>query len=161
MLCQNCGEREARISITQIVNNKKTELHLCHQCAQQGGHTDSVFALQKMLANMVDWNSETVAKGKTCPGCGLTEMELRQNGRFGCEQCYQTWAGLVNTILSQVQGRTTHAGKIPRSAGEQVKAQRELSNLKQELDSAIREERFEDAAKLRDRIRVVQGEVQS
>lgn len=156
MLCQNCGEREARISITQIVNNKKTELHLCHQCAQQGGHADSVYALQKMLTNMVDWSSESAAKGKTCPECGLTETELRQTGRFGCEQCYQTWAPLVNTILGRVQGRTAHTGKVPRSAGERVRVQRELGDLKQKLDSAVREERFEEAAQIRDRIRLLQ-----
>ncbi|HBI56677.1 MAG: UvrB/UvrC motif-containing protein [Eubacteriales bacterium] len=156
MLCQNCGEREARISITQIVNNKKTEIHLCHQCAQQSGQADSVFALHKMLAGMVDWGSDSVDKGKSCPGCGLTEVELRQNGRFGCGQCYQTWATLVNTIIGRVQGRTAHTGKIPRSAGERARAQREMGELKEKLQVAIREERFEDAARLRDRIRGLQ-----
>ncbi|MDD4657423.1 MAG: UvrB/UvrC motif-containing protein [Eubacteriales bacterium] len=156
MLCQNCGEREARISITQIVNNKKTEIHLCHQCAHQSGQADSVFALQKMLAGMVDWGSDAAGKGKSCPGCGLTEMELRQRGRFGCGQCYQTWAPLVNTIIGRVQGRTAHTGKIPLSAGERARAQREMGELKEKLQAAVREERFEDAAKLRDRIRGLQ-----
>jgi len=115
-----------------------------------------------MLAGMVDWNPETTAKGKTCPGCGLAEKDLRQNGRFGCEQCYQTWAPLVNTILGRVQGRTGHTGKVPNSAGERVKQQRELSDLKHKLDDAVREERFEEAAQLRDSIRALQkdGEIQ-
>jgi protein arginine kinase activator len=156
MVCQNCGEREARINITQIVNNKKTEIHLCHQCAQQDGHTDSVFALHKMLAGMVDWNPETISGTKTCPGCGLTEQELRQNGRFGCQECYQIWAPLVSTILGRVQGRTAHTGKVPHSAGEEVKRTRELGDLKQNLEAAIREERFEEAAQIRDRIRALQ-----
>ena len=153
MLCQNCGEREARISITQIINNKKTEIHLCPQCAQQGGQADPVFALQKMLMGMVDWGTETVGVGKSCPGCGLTEMELRKNGRFGCGQCYDTWAPLVNTIIGRVQGRTANVGKIPKNAGERVLAQRELSELTEKLQTAVREERFEEAAALRDRIR--------
>lgn len=156
MLCQNCGEREARISITQIVNNKKTEIHLCHQCAQQSGQADPVFVLQKMLAGMVDWGSDSVGKGKSCPGCGLTELELRQKGRFGCGRCYQTWAPLVNTIINRVQGRTAHTGKIPLSAGKRAVAQREMGELKEKLQAAVREERFEDAAKLRDRIRGLQ-----
>jgi len=158
MMCQNCGEREARISITQIVNNKKTELHLCQQCAQQGGHADSVFALHKMLAGLVDWNSEVSSKGNHCSSCGLTELELRQKGKFGCEQCYQTWSPLVGTILSRVQGRTAHTGKVPHSAGERVRTERELAALRQKLDSAIQDERFEDAAKIRDRIRELQKE---
>lgn len=155
MLCQNCGEREARINITQIVNNQKTEMHLCHQCAQQGGH-DTVFALHKMLAGMMDWPDSTAAKGKSCPSCGLTEQELRQNGRFGCEECYKTWSPLVNTILGRVQGRTTHTGKVPHSAGERVKRKRELTDLKAKLAEAVQLEQFEDAAKIRDRIRTLQ-----
>ena len=157
MLCQNCGEREARINITQIVNNQKTEIRLCHQCAQQGGHADSVFALHKMLAGMVDWNPETISGGKICSGCGMTEQELRQNGRFGCEECFQTWAPLVKTILGRVQGRTDNTGKVPHSAGDKVKRQRELGDLKQKLETAISEERFEEAAQIRDRIRNMQA----
>jgi|SRR5690554_3863072 len=152
MLCQNCGEREAKVSITQIVNNKKTEIHLCPQCAQQSGHIDPVFGLHKMLASMMDWNPEK-SQAKTCPGCGLTEQELHQNGRFGCEQCYETWAPLVEKILSRVQGRTTHTGKVPRSAGEKVKKERELGELRRQLEQAVAEERFEEAAQLRDKIR--------
>mgnify|MGYP000850981477 CR=1 FL=1 len=153
MLCQKCGEREARISITQIVNNKKTQIHLCPQCAQQGGQADPVLALQKILMGMVDWGSEPTGTGRSCPGCGLTEAELRKNGRFGCEKCYETWAPLVNTIINRVQGRTAHAGKIPISAGETARARRELDELRGKLQSAVREERFEEAAQLRDRIR--------
>jgi len=153
LLCQNCGEREARISITQIINNVKTQIHLCQQCAQQSGQADSVSALQKMLAGLVDWGSESIGKGKTCPGCGLSEIELRQRGRFGCGQCYQTWEPLVKTIIGRVQGRTAHTGKIPRSAGERVRTQWEIDELQEKLQVAIKEERFEDAAVLRDRIR--------
>ena len=106
-----------------------------------------------MLMGMVDWGAEPVGTGKSCPGCGLTEMELRKSGRFGCGRCYETWAPLVSTIIGRVQGRTDHVGKIPFSAGERVRAQRELGELKEKLQTAVREERFEDAAELRDRIR--------
>lgn len=159
MLCQNCGEREARISITQIINNQKTEIHLCHQCAQQSGHSDSVFALHKMLAGLVDWSSDAISRGKTCPKCGLTEVELRKTGKFGCEQCYTAWAPMIKTILSRVQGRTVHTGKVPHSAGQQVRVQREMETLKRQLEAAVQEERFEDAARFRDRIRQLQTEL--
>ena len=33
MRCDNCGEREAVIHLTQIVDNTVTTLHLCEQCA--------------------------------------------------------------------------------------------------------------------------------
>lgn len=152
MLCQNCGEREARICITQIVNSKKTEIHLCQRCAQQGGHADSVFALHKMLAGLVDW-TDTYAPSKSCPNCGRTENQLRQDGKFGCEQCYLTWSPWVKKIISRIQGSVVHTGKIPHSAGEQVQIKRELDQLRQGLKAAIDQEHFEEAAEIRDRIR--------
>lgn len=157
MLCQNCGQREATINITQIVNNKKTRIHLCQQCAQQSGHSDPVFALHKLLTGMVDWEPGAAARAASCPGCGLTETELRQAGRFGCQECYKTWGALVDTILSRVHGRTEHTGKIPYSAGQHIKNQRRLSDLRKQLARAVEEERFEEAARLRDEIKALEG----
>ena len=37
MLCDKCGEREAAIHLTQIVDNTVTTMHLCEQCAAEKG----------------------------------------------------------------------------------------------------------------------------
>ncbi|MTI94265.1 MAG: hypothetical protein FH749_02085 [Firmicutes bacterium] len=155
MKCQNCGEREARINITQIVNNQKKEVHLCHQCAQQGGYSDPVFGLHKLLTGLVDWEPQAPAS-RTCPQCGLTEQGFRQTGRLGCEQCYKTWEPLVETILGRIHGRLEHTGKVPKSAGEHVRRSRKIQELKAQLEQAVREEQFETAARLRDEIRALQ-----
>src|SRR5690554_2177137 len=137
MLCQICGEREARINITQIVNNKKTQIHLCEQCAQQSGQGNPVFALHKLLAGMVDWEPGAAARAASCPSCGMTESELRQAGRFGCQECYKTWGPLVDAILNRVHGRTEHNGKVPSTAGQHLKNQRLLGDLRKRLARAV------------------------
>ena len=35
MLCSICGDQEATIHITEVVNSKMIELHLCEECANQ------------------------------------------------------------------------------------------------------------------------------
>ena len=34
-LCQDCQKREATMHLTDIKDSKKTEQHLCKQCAQK------------------------------------------------------------------------------------------------------------------------------
>lgn len=40
MLCDDCKKNEATIHVTNIVNGKKTESHLCQDCANKKEHTD-------------------------------------------------------------------------------------------------------------------------
>ncbi len=156
MLCQNCGARQATVNITQIVGNKKTEMHLCQVCAQQDGHSDPVFALHKMLTGMVDWEPGTNARPPTCEGCGMTEQQLRQGGRLGCAQCYQAWEPLLDAILGRVHGRTEHRGKIPAGKSGDQGEDTHISELRRQLTEAVEAERFEEAARLRDEIRNLQ-----
>ena len=37
MLCENCGENEANVRYTQIVNGVKKEMHLCDKCSKELG----------------------------------------------------------------------------------------------------------------------------
>lgn len=40
MLCQNCGQREANVKYTQIINGVKKEMTLCDICAKELGLED-------------------------------------------------------------------------------------------------------------------------
>ena len=55
---------------------------------------------------------------------------------------------LLSTI-HRLQGATCHRGRRP---GQEVPSER----LQQELEAAVAEQRYEDAAKLRDRLRALQ-----
>ncbi len=40
MLCQECRRRPATVKITTILENQKTELHLCEECARKRGELE-------------------------------------------------------------------------------------------------------------------------
>ena len=56
MLCDHCGENEAIIHLTQIVNNQMSTFHLCERCAAEKGLEPGVnvgnFPLTDFLAQM-------------------------------------------------------------------------------------------------------------
>ncbi len=61
-------------------------------------------------------------------------------------------------LLGKVQPGLTHEGKSPvRSLGRR-ELEKECARARKELESAVREERFEDAAVLRDRLREIERE---
>ena len=37
MLCENCGENEANVKYTQIINGVKKEMSLCNKCSKELG----------------------------------------------------------------------------------------------------------------------------
>ena len=63
----------------------------------------------------------------------------------------------INIVIgapeTETQAPSQAEAKIPENAGEEVKAARELSALKYQLEEAVKAENFEQAIELRDRIR--------
>jgi protein arginine kinase activator len=55
--------------------------------------------------------------------------------------------------LKRIHGSTQHFGKSPKKMTKPVKAKNELQELKEKLQKAIQKEEFEEAAKLRDKVR--------
>ena len=106
--------------------------------------------------------SETDA---ACPGCGGTWAQIAGDERAGCPQCYVTFRAGLAALLEQVQRQAHHKGKTPRAArGRQLRLEHlrkrrdhQLELLRNRLSDAVRAERYEEAASLRDRIKVVWG----
>ena len=83
MLCENCGENEANVKYTQIINGVKKEMILCEECAREKGITNMDFNMpinfSSFLSDIFDDYNETgflpeITKTKTlkCNKCGLT-----------------------------------------------------------------------------------------
>ncbi len=159
--CDNCGEREAVIHLTQIVNNTVTTLHLCEQCAaEKGVDTEAEVAkypLGDFLASLGAIEAEAApGTPAVCPGCGATLADFRTTGRLGCAQCYVTFAGPLRDLLRRLHGTTQHEGERYRTgaagaAGPEGSAG--LAELQERLRRAVEAEDFEEAARLRDAIR--------
>ncbi len=165
MLCEICSENEATVHYTEIINNEMTEMHLCEDCAREkGAMIKPHFPLADLLAGLTDFKVPlTVEKGKAgkCPHCGLTYADFRKSGRLGCAQCYYTFKDSLSSLLKRVHGSNEHVGKVPALAGREVAVSRTLKGLREKLHRAIQKEEFEEAAKLRDRIRELEKDSNS
>ena len=164
MLCQACQQNSATVHWTKVVNDKKTELHLCPACAQQSGLQPSIKDIPEMLGNFIagllgeEAGAPAKARqkkrqsGRKCPGCGSTYAVLEKKGLLGCAQCYETFAAELKILLRRVHGNCQHKGRQPASYGA-VSSKTTMERLRRELQEAILHEKFERAAELRNLIR--------
>lgn len=155
-LCQSCQKNPATIHLTEIVKGKKREAHYCEECAQKEGIDTST--PQSLLSSLADPAKQVGGEERevTCPRCGLKYSEFRRRGRLGCGDCYRAFREGLTPLLERIHGNVQHVGRIPQQAGEHLKAERELIELKRELTRAVQREEYERAAELRDRIRQIE-----
>ena len=118
-----------------------------------------------------------------CNHCKTSYDEFVETGKFGCSKCYDVFSEGLNNVLKNIHGSTTHVGRKSRlsqtdkkqvsqdiqKAKKEVKQPEEkgatqkkdcentkeekIQKLNRELKQAIKEERYEDAAKIRDEIK--------
>lgn len=165
MLCQDCKEHEASVHLTQIVNNEKTILSLCKDCAaKKGFHSplDNVpFPLSEILSGLIKQDhleDKKSVENLICPSCKLSFENFIQQGRFGCGECYRTFRSRLEPIMRKIHGSSLHKGKLPASETNDMLPIREEERLEKELKKAVETEDFERAADLRDKLLTVKGE---
>ncbi len=152
--CQAC-DQAATVHLTQIANNKIHKVHLCEICAQAKGMTDpDVFSLEELFSPSSNINIEAAsgAESLVCKRCGLSAADFRRSGRLGCPSCYEHLKPLVEPLLANMHKSLSHEGKIPHRSLGNLKFSQNLSELEKELNMAVTEERYEEAARCRDEI---------
>jgi len=156
VICQRCKKQQATIHLTEILRNEKRERHLCEDCAREEGVAiKAQINLQDILSGMVEAHETAGREGNLkCPDCGITYAEFRNQGRLGCPHDYEVFADPLKEVLEKVHGAGEHVGKLPCRAGTDTLAQRELLQLRRHLQEAVEAEQYEEAARIRDIIRV-------
>ena len=157
MLCEKCGKNHATTHIRSVVNGVVREMNLCSYCAAKEGYTGiSQNSLAGMLASMLgEINSSSLSsKGDICPVCGAYFSDIAQSGKMGCAECYKTFKEELFPYLKRVHGSIKHAGKVPNSAPLMVKPETDtIESLRMELNRLVAEEKYEQAAVIRDKIK--------
>lgn len=167
MECNECNKRPASLYFTQIINGKKTEVHVCEQCAQKKGYTiygEDGQSLHDLLKGLFDFsssqmevNNEKIFKQTEdlyCSKCHLTFRDFQRIGKFGCAQCYDSFVVKLDSIFRRVHsGNTKHFGKIPKRKGGVLHKRKQLEEYRVQLSELVQQENFEEAAIVRDKIR--------
>jgi len=169
MLCEKCKKREARINLVKIVNGQKQEIWLCEECAKNIADTaflnsmgnELEIPLQNFLTGMISNISQSEEKPKelVCPNCNMTEKELRENKKFGCSRCYDIFTEELDIILKDMNDTGKYVGKIPQKNRNELKQKIKLKNLKENLQQLILDEKYEEAAIVRDEIRELENNI--
>ncbi len=172
MLCQHCNQNEATTHIKKNINGKREEMHLCSDCARELGVMEEFrvpsvtdFFGESFLGNFLGAGvaaMNSLAGVERCSTCGSSFNDIVKGGHIGCSDCYDKFADRLEPSIRKIHGKTKHIGKFisydesnePEKA-ESKKETDELEQLKEQLQKAISEQRFEDAAVLRDKIKAL------
>lgn len=158
MKCDVCGSAEAVVHIEQMSGDEEIHLHLCEDCAAARGisatseHTE--LEVSHLLAGLleIDDDARKTRTRKSCPRCGMTLKELKSRHAFGCNECFSTFASEIRSMIRREFGDVSHSGKYPRRIETYKAYLMDMHELKRRLTTAVKEENYEEAARLRDRI---------
>jgi protein arginine kinase activator len=156
MMCERC-HNEATVHVSEPANGAKRDLHLCAQCARQAGvavpEPASAVALDAVIQGLIVAHvGEAVGElaELSCPDCGMKFMEFRSGGRLGCPLDYWIFSSGLTPLLQRYHGTTRHIGKTARRREGALDRLR----LRTRLRDAIAHEQYEEAARLRDLLRL-------
>ena len=158
MLCCVCKEKEATVHLTQIAGDKMQKVDLCEECAKTKGVNDPTgFSLADLLLGLGASQEIEQAGGGgevKCPRCGFTQADFKKAGRLGCPDCYRTFAEPLAGLLKTMHKGTRHKGKVPMALRGSQGLRDKLAVLQKKLEKAVLEEDFEQAAQVRDEIKL-------
>ncbi len=167
MRCQVCNDNKATIHLTEIEKGEQKELHLCEACAiKKGVIQKNSITLKEFLGKIAEQSQGSEASKDEpqirCPGCGASFQDFSSGGRLGCQADYEVFKDNLAEIIEKMHaGVKQHAGKIPSQAGEKVAREKEIRQMRLELETLIKSENYEKAARVRDRIRELENRDES
>jgi protein arginine kinase activator len=164
MICGKCSKNHATVHVTEVSNGSKKEAHLCEECARSVGvGVKFTFSVSDILGNLVEPPKASRTQEAVlprCPECGITYAEFKSKTRLGCANDYEVFkAGLVPLLEKIHNNATQHIGKAPHTVESVIRKETELMRLKRELEGVVRSEDFEKAAVIRDRIKILETEL--
>ena len=150
MKCQKCGANNASTHVKTIINGEFKEYDLCSECAQKMGYTNIFGDMENEFTNFLGSFFGNVLPART--------------QATGCANCYTLFADELYPSIRRIHGNTTHCGKNSKLADKSANAKQpketkedKIKKLKSELDKAIKEQNFELAAELRDKIKEMEA----
>jgi len=162
--CDLCGQADARMKVRQLdKEGRQTELEVCADCARQRGFAEA----EKVKVHVAEVLAEIKGDVKeddrklVCSGCGMTFADFKRLGRLGCAACYDSFKDKLEPLVRRLHGAVQHLGKTTKAGRKQAQERMNDQRLAEELAQAIKNEDYELAAALRDRMRKTEQHAQS
>ncbi len=174
MNCDKCGKPSVYHS-TLIVNGVSKTTNLCRDCAIKEGvfNEDPTSMFDDMFSAFADILPFERVADITCPVCKTSLREFRNTSRLGCPNCYEAFREEISNIVKRISPFEWHKQEplkapaeeeAPQTKSSAKKEAKDLSKadkiklLRQDMSLAVKEERYEDAAKLKKQIQKLESE---
>lgn len=184
MLCSNCGQNEAAVYISRNINGKVTSGMYCRECAAKMGAGGLGLLSGLDLVGMLGAAKDKPKKiplgssdpSKRCTACGRSFNEIASSGMVGCAVCYKSFADELDGTITGIHGTAVYTGRHPGKNEPVIEpleniikdqadpqpvmdtAAGEGTDLRALLLEAVKNENYEEAARLRDLIKASEAE---
>ncbi len=166
MLCEKCHKNLATVRYAEVVDGKVKDLNLCPECLAKH-QKEAVVGFELAKPGPVPSRRQAASKREhradlvreRCKSCGQTLGQVLESGKVGCSTCYETFAEQVESILEGLHMGMRHRGKVPHVDDSRARVRAGLQTKRALLRGALRTEDYEEAAHLRDEIRVLEKEL--
>ena len=148
MKCQSCGKKDATFKYTEDINGSKCEIYFCLDCVKKFNYLDESNLFKPLFTNDISYDNIICSY---CKNCGYRFEDYIRTSLFGCNLCYDTFCDNIDEILLKIQGKNRHIHILDK----EYSKKHILERKKELLQSLIDEERYEEAATIRDEIKNV------
>ncbi|MBL4846447.1 MAG: UvrB/UvrC motif-containing protein [Planctomycetes bacterium] len=167
MECEDCPHDKS-VQLTKIVQGKLTKAVVCGECPKRDPLAGSEsapgsFSLHTFLAGIKPPKAAPEPVVPTpvvpdCPHCSITFDEFRLSGRLGCHHDYEVFRPALLPLIAKIQHATSHTGQVPARAAHRLAREARLAAFNERLADAVANERYEEAAVVRDEIQAFEAE---
>src|SRR5262245_40684652 len=154
MKCQFCPNK-ATVHLTEILDKKKGEMHLCESCARERKliadtpQALNIPALLQLMLGQMPPPARQSSPDAVCPECGTPYAHFRAQGRLGCPHDYEVFRSLLAPLIEKVHNHAgRHVGKVPRRHRRRMQMAHRIE-LEAQLESAVEAGRYEEDARRR------------
>ncbi|MGL5615277.1 MAG: UvrB/UvrC motif-containing protein [Sarcina sp.] len=174
MICEVCKKNRAVVHLINIINGKKRHQMLCEECALKINNIERDYEKEdkkkskekgdeinftKILNGLFDYMSnyeDIESENLICSNCNRTYKEFRETGICSCSECYKIFSEKYDFLEDK-----KYRGKIPKGKNYFIDKKIKIESLKNELSIYIEEENYEEAAIIRDKIKVIEDQAYS
>lgn len=158
MKCEKCGQNEASMHFVTTENGITNETYLCSDCAGDMGFAAWPYSIKDMFSSLLP-PQQTYRKA--CSHCGTSLADVKRSGYAGCPHCYTDLREEMLPMIKAIHGSVTHTGSVPKHREETSKKDTAAEQLRAKLKQAIEQERYEEAAQMRDQIRNMEANMKA
>lgn len=157
MKCEKCHQKEGSVVFRHLVDGQSFEHIYCEGCAIHVvdlSHIKLYPSTEGDDKGMTDNPLPVTNVYQTkCPRCQMSYAMYKQLGKLGCSHCYHAFGQKLKKDVLQVQPMIAFKEKRPPAQKPGEAFDDEYFLLKQALEKAVSEERYEAAALLRDQLK--------